>query len=126
MRTLYYWMMHYISKVKTNEMPKFNAFLIICAMIYANLGSLFVVLKYLFKIKDSIINKQDTILVGIIIGLMIMILNFFLLYRNKDDIEKSYNQVPIRRKNIDKFIFWVYSLCSFPLFYILLATLNKM
>lgn len=126
MRTLYYWMMHYISKVKTNEMPKFNAYLIICAMIYANLGSLFVVLKYLFKIKDSIINKQDTILIGIIIGLMTMILNFFLLYRNKDDIEKSYNQVPIRRKNIDKFIFWVYSLFSFPLFYILLATLNKM
>lgn len=125
MKIVYYWMMHYISKIKSNEMPKFNAYLLVCAMLFANLGSLFVVIKYLFDIEDNILSKQDTIRLGIGIGVIVMIINYFILYKKRNDIEVTYNLVSSKKRMISKVAFWIYSLCSFPLFYFLLATINK-
>lgn len=121
---MYYWMIFYLKKIKTNDMPQFNAYLLICLLIFANIGSLFEVISFLLKVDIKTLTS-DYKVIGIIFGLSIMIPNYFLLFAKRNEIIAKYDQLPQKRRTKGIILFWIYSIVSIPLFFILVANLTR-
>lgn len=124
MKEMYYWMVLYLKKIPTNDMPQFNAYLLICLLMFANIGSIFVIIcaSFHIDIKSLTVNYE---VVGIVSGLSIMIPTYFFLFAKRTEIEKKYDQLPQKRKLIGIILFWIYSIVSIPLFFILNANLSR-
>jgi len=123
-KEIYYWMTFYLRKVPTNDMPQFNAYLLICLLMFANIGSLFEIISFLLKFDIKTLS-QDRILIGIIFGLSIMIPNYFLLFAKRKEITEKYDQLPQKRRIKGIILFWIYSIVSIPLFFILVTNLTR-
>jgi len=122
-KEFYYWMVFYLRKVPTNDMPHFNAYLLICLLMFANIGSLFEIISFLLKFDIKTLS-QDRILVGIIFGLSVMIPNYFLLFAKRKEIIEKYDQLTLKRRVKGIILFWIYSIVSIPLFFILVVNLT--
>ena len=123
-KEMYYWMMYFLKKIGRTEMLEFNSYLLICILIFANIGSLFEIISFLLKFDIKILS-QDRMLIGIIFGLSIMIPNYFLLFVQRKEITEKYDQLPQKRRIKGIILFWIYSIVSIPLFFILVANLTR-
>ena len=123
-KELYYWMMYFLKKIGRTEMLEFNSYLLICILIFANIGSLFEIISFLLKFDIKTLS-QDRMLIGIIFGLSIMIPNYFLLFVQRKEITEKYDQLPQKRRIKGIILFWIYSIVSIPLFFILVANLTR-
>ena len=79
---MYYWMIFYLKKVKTNDMPEFNAYLLISLLLNANLWTLVIIVSYLLKIDLKTVGG-DAKVIGVVIGLSVMIPNYFLFFAKR-------------------------------------------
>ena len=123
-KEMYYWLMYFLKKIGRTEMLEFNSYLLICILIFANIGSLFEIISFLLKFDIKILS-QDRMLIGIIFGLSIMIPNYFLLFVQRKEITEKYDQLPQKRRIKGIILFWIYSIVSIPLFFILVANLTR-
>lgn len=124
LREMYYWMIFYLKKVKTNDMPQFNAYLLICLLMFANIGSLFEIISFLLKLDIKSLTSGYKV-IGIIFGLSIMIPNYFFLFAKRKEIIEKYDQLAQKRRTKGIILFWIYSIVSIPLFFILVANLTR-
>lgn len=114
--------MFYLKKVPTNDMPQFNAFLLVSLMLYANITTLFIVVISIFNISIKL-NNSDTTLAGVSSGLFIGFICYLFTYRQKNEIQKKYDNLPKKRRVKGIVVFWIYVLLSFSLLFIVGANL---
>lgn len=113
-------MVTYLSKIKTNKTPAFNAYLIISVLQYINIGTLYVISNYYLQI---VMDRNTAIISGLIFAAAFAILNYFILYAKRESIIKKYSEAPIKRKTRGQILFWLYVILSFVAFSISVANL---
>ena len=121
---MYYWLMYFLKKIGRTEMLEFNSYLLICMLLCFNILTFFITICFLLHvdIKSFITDYKVT---GIIFGLSIMIPNYFLLFVQRKEITEKYDQLPQKRRIKGIILFWIYSIVSIPLFFILVANLTR-
>jgi len=124
LREIYYWLMYFLKKIGRTDMLEFNSYLLVCMLLGFNIMTVFVFTSYLLNIepKTLIIDYQTF---GIILGLSIIIPLYFILFARRTQIVEKYDQLPKMRRSRGQFIFWIYSIVSIPLFFILVTHLKR-
>jgi len=116
-KEIYYWMVFILKKVPTNDMPEFNSFLLVSLMVFFNIATIFIVIRYLFNISFQL-NHNETTLLGVSSGLFVGFICYLLTYRQKKEIQEKYDNFPKKRRIIGIVIFWIYIILSFSLAFI--------
>lgn len=114
---LYYWMYHYLTKVKTNDQPFFNAYLGITFFFCLNITAVGRTL-YHFKLISS--DKEGASLLGIVMYLFVSIPLFFHLFQRRKLILDTINRYSIQKLKMSKVYFWAYIFTSLTLMYLVL------
>ena len=123
-KEMYYWLMYFLKKIGKTEMFGFNSYLLICMMLFSNILTLFVLFCFLLNVDiQSLIT--DYKVTGIVFGLSVMIPNYFILFTKRKEIVEKYDQLPRKRRIKGMILFWIYSIVSIPLFFILVANLTR-
>ncbi len=117
-------MIYYLSRVKTNDAPKFNAYLLVCLLCGFNFFSICVIGLYFLKINPQEIDSHATKMVGGLSAICIIIYLYLHLYKKRDDIYSTHKRLSLKRKQQGKLLFWIYSLISIPLFFYLAVNLR--
>jgi hypothetical protein len=120
---IYFWTYNYLRKIKTNDTPAFNSYLLICIFQGANVGTIWVIINYFLKVD---IDKNTAVALGIVLTVLLSIINYFLLYANREDIFTKYNNLQTKRRLKGQIYFWIYVLMSFTLFYVSVANLVEL
>jgi len=121
---MYYWMIFYLKKIKTNDMPEFNAYLLISLLLNANLWTLVIIGSYLLKLDLKTVGG-DAKVIGVVIGLSVMIPNYFLFFAKRKKIIEKYDQLPQKRRVKGITLFWIYSILSLSLLFIAGVNLTR-
>jgi len=123
-KEIYYWTVFYLRKVKTNDMPEFNAFLSVSLMIFFNIATIFIVAKYIFDISLKL-SHNETTLVGLSSGLFVGFICYLFTYKQKKEIQEKYDNLPKNRRGKGIVIFWIYVILSFSLLFIAGVNLTR-
>ena len=113
---IYYWMIFFIKKVKTNDQPYFNSYLLVCVLIFANVLSLLILACYILKVDIKTV-IFDYKIAGVLLAIIVMISIYLLLYSRRKIIEEKFDSYSKNRRITGMIIFWVYALASLPLFF---------
>ena len=123
-KEMYYWLMYFLKKIGKTEMFGFNSYLLICMMLFSNILTLFVLFCFLLNVDiQSLIT--DYKVPGIVFGLSVMIPNYFILFTKRKEIVEKYDQLPRKRRIKGMILFWIYSIVSIPLFFVLVTNLPR-
>jgi hypothetical protein len=117
----YYWMMHYVGKVRCNDMFEFNSFLLTSMLFEFYVMSFFLLFCHTFNIDYSTIVSNYRV-TGIILTTAIFAPLFFVLYKKRKSIVEKYDILPPKRKIRGMILFWIFVLVSFPLFSIIVLS----
>ena len=115
MQEIYYWLVCYLKKVTTNDTPEFNSFLLLLMMLYFNIMSIWVIVKYSISS-----NYQIADIFAVIIGILIGVIIYFSIFRKRKEFHEKYEKKSCQRKKIGKVIFWFYAIFSFLFFFVIL------
>jgi len=124
LREMYYWLMYFLKKIGRTEMLEFNSYLLICMLLCFNIMTTFIIACFLLNIEPKLL-ITDYKITGIIFGLSIIIPLYFILFARRTQIVEKFDQLPKMRKIRGKIIFWIYSIVSIPLFFILVTQLKR-
>ena len=116
-KEIYYWMVFYLRKMPTNDMPEFNSFLLVSLMAFFNIATIFIITKYLFNISVKLTSSETT-LVALSFGLFVGFICYLFTYRQKKEIQEKYDNLPKMRRVKGIAIFWIYVILSFSLLFI--------
>lgn len=117
---IYYWMYQYLRKIKTNDMPAFNAYLLICLLQIFNIGTLATIINYFLKIN---IDRNTAIYTGLGLAFVLAVINRFFIYNKRETIFKEFEGTLPERKTKGRIYFWLYTLLSLVIFYVAIANL---
>jgi len=112
-KELYYWLHELLKKIKTNDNPGFNAFIGISFFQCMNVLTLVGIANFFFVLD---ISKDTAIYLGIFIYVFITAVNFFSLFRTREEIIKKFERLPIERQSKGKLCLWLYMLITIGLF----------
>src|SRR5437868_14360889 len=96
-RELYYRLFESLKGVKTNTHPAFNAYLGISSFQCINVATLLAIINYFLKIDVS---KNTSVYIGILLYIFLTVINFFYLFRKKDELGKKFDKMQMKRQNI--------------------------
>ena len=119
-KALYYWMYSYLSKIKTNKTPAFNAFLLIVLFEGVNCISIG---RIVYNITRFQSDDKITILCGAVSVFSIMGFNFFYLYQKRDSIFIEVSKYAEGKFKLSNTVFWIYILTS--ILFIVIVVLNS-
>jgi ABC-type nickel/cobalt efflux system permease component RcnA len=108
-KELYYWMYSYVKTIKSNDTPATSSYFLISLLQGFNILTFAVIIIYLLKINTSSV-KNTTTYLGISLGIVLYIINYFLLYAQRKSIIEKYEAIPPERKTKGKIYFWLYVL----------------
>jgi len=117
MKYLYFKLWQNLKRIKTNDMPATNAIFLISMVIFANIATIHVLLNQILTINLNLGSKNAIILFAISLCLSIMILNYFLLYKKRDQISERYKNESKTQSRIGNILLILYALGSFALVY---------
>jgi hypothetical protein len=114
LQEMYYWMMFYLGKVKTNDMPKFNAYLLMCLLVSFNIMTILIVIFSSLNIdhRKLLMSRQDTKIIGGTLEIIVFIFNYFYLYKNINQILQKHDKLVGKRRLRGMFFFWIYAIAS--------------
>jgi len=112
---IYFWLYTYLSRIKTNKTPAFNAYLILSVLHIFNLGTLLIWINYFLKYN---IERQTAVYLGLILALIFAFINYFIYYARRENIIKKYNEHLSHRKTWGQIYFWLYVVFSFIVFFV--------
>lgn len=121
---VYYWMIYHFKKIGTTELTEFNAYLLVCVLLFANLGTLLMIIAYLLEI-DLKTSRQNALFLGYGFGLIVMIINYFILFSRRKEIIEKYDQLSKGRRVKGIICFWLYSILSISLLFIVGVNLTR-
>jgi hypothetical protein len=87
MRYIYYRIYKALTKVKTNDTPAFNAMILLVTMQAVNILSVFCIINYFYK---WVFDKQQVVIGGLFLYIILLIPNYFFLVCKRDEIIKRY------------------------------------
>lgn len=116
-RTTFYWMYNYLSKIKTNDTPAFNAYLLLCMLNFFNIATIVIVLCYLLGINIKTSSKNPVYLV---VGFMacLLIVEYFLFYSKREAIINECKTMVKDEKTKSLIFFWIYIIVSYSSLFI--------
>jgi len=123
-KEMYYWMMYFLKKIGRTDMLEFNSYLLICMLLFSNILTFLLIICFLLHVDIKLL-VVDYKVTGIIFGLSIMIPYYFILFSKRTQIIEKYDQLPQKRRIKGIISFWIYSIVSIPLFFILVANLTR-
>lgn len=111
-RTNFYWMYNYLSKIKTNDTPAFNAYLILCMLHFFNIATIVIVLCYLLGINMKTSSKNP---VYVVVGLVacLSIVEYFVFYSKREAIINECKTMSKDKRNKSLILFWIYVIVSY-------------
>jgi len=123
-KEMYYWMIYFLKKIGRTDMLEFNSYLLICILLFSNILTFLLIICFVLHVDIKLL-IVDYKVVGIVFGLSIMISSYFLLFAKRKEIVEKYDQLPQNRRTKGIISFWIYSIVSIPLFFILVAILAR-
>ena len=124
---LYYLLYKHLSTVKSNNLPAYNAMLLLMIAQAMNIASICIIINY--TIFPSFYNSSNNYKLenikeqGLIFGLLLLILNYIFLFKRRDYIFKKYENTSKIKISVGYIILFVYMVGSLIITYILGTTL---
>jgi hypothetical protein len=123
LREMYYWMMYFTGKTGRTDMFEFNTYLLTSVPFVFYIMSIFLLFCHAFNIDYSSIVSNYKVC-GIVLCTVVFVPLFFFLYKKRKTIVEKYDTLPPKRRIRGKIIFWIYTIVSLPLFYIIVLAKN--
>lgn len=112
MSYLYYTLWQLFKRIKTNDMPATNAMIFISICHFLNLSLIFIFLTYYSLEKIYFSSKSEIYYFTIPIGLIIYLLNYYTLYKKRDEFYEKHKNETNKQKTIGKIILALYVIGS--------------
>ena len=87
MKYFYYRIYKALKKVRTNDTPAFNAMILVVALQGMNIFSIHMLIKHFVSLEFE---KIPTLTMGMLVYIILLIPNYFYLFRNREEIMKKY------------------------------------
>lgn len=117
MRYFYYRLWRNFSRIPTNDTPAFNAMILLSCIIIANIIALLLCVNNFIRLNVLYKSKNDLIILSIFFSLGIFAINYFLLYKKKDQIAEKYKNETRQMKILGSVLLFLYIIASFILLY---------
>jgi Na+-driven multidrug efflux pump len=122
---LFYFLYRVSRKIKAAKTPALSSYLFVCVLICLNLLTISVVACYFLNVnlvRDFNVNSTYE---GLILGSVIMIINYFALYSKRQVILDKYKSQPENVRSKRSILWILYIILSFVLFFVVSANLEK-
>ena len=121
-KEIYYWIYTYLSRIKTNKSPAFNAYAMICVFQIINIATLGALINYFIKIDFT---RKSATCSAIISLAVLYIINYFYLYKKRILIFNKYYSYSGSRKRKGQIYFWLYFIITVLTYFYIVAFLVK-
>jgi|GEM_PF-6867427 len=119
-KILYYWLYKILMKTRKEDDPGIATLIVIGFMFYWNI---IIIVKQSFLSSYFILSKQYATIIGIIMGALIFIPIYFLIYKKRKEIIRKVEKLSLKRYKLGKFISYLYFIGTVvSTFYVLLYT----
>lgn len=115
MKYLYFKIWQCFKRIPTNDTPATNAMILVSIMHFANLATVQVLINHFFQTKIELDSKNEMILFSALVGVIIYLINYFLLYKKREKIFEKYKNENKTRSRRGYIILILYILTSFAL-----------
>lgn len=123
MKYIYFRIWNLFRSIPTNNTPATNAIFLLSIIQFMNILTVIGILSSYLHIQLNQIDEHVLIFFSIIIGLLLYVVNFLLLYKRRETIEKKYSNESHQMKVIGLIILCSYFILSFALLVIISKTL---
>ena len=117
MRYLYYKIYQDFKRIKTNDTPATNAMFLLSMIHIANVATVHILINHFFNIKLGFATTNELRLFAVSLSVIIMIINYFLLYKKREEIWEKYKNESKHRSRIGYAILILYIIVSAVLIY---------
>ncbi len=113
LKEMYYWMMYFLGKIGKTEIFGFNSFLLISTLVFYNILTIVMLFSYVFNINiRAPYVQENSHLIGIVTGVSVVFILYFVLYRRRNEIIEKYNRLAVGRRRLGMLLFWLYCILS--------------
>jgi len=119
MKYLYYKLYQNFKTVKTNDSPATNSMLFLSMIELFNIATLQALLNHFFNIQVKLGSKDEIILFASLLSILIMILNYFVLYKKREEICERYKDESKDKSRIGYAVLILYIIGSAALLFII-------
>lgn len=116
MRYFYYRIYKGLTKVKTNDTPALNAMVLLIALQAFNILSVFGIINYFFRLE---FDKQQVIIGGISLYIILLVPNYIYLFRKRNEIIKRYQNETAPKKTKGVILLLLYIVITITVFFVL-------
>ncbi|HRY33819.1 MAG TPA: hypothetical protein P5531_12705 [Bacteroidales bacterium] len=120
MRYFYYRIYKGLTKVKTNDTPALNAMILLIALQAINILSVFGIINYFFRLE---FDKQQVIIGGISLYIILLVPNYIYLFRKRNEIIKRYQNETAPQKTKGVILLLLYIVITITVFFVLGETI---
>lgn len=120
MRYFYYRIYKGLTKVKTNDTPALNAMVLLIALQAFNILSVFGIINYFFRLE---LDKQQVIIGGISLYIILLVPNYIYLFRKRNEIIKRYQNETAPQKTKGVILLLLYIVITITVFFVLGETI---
>lgn len=111
-KELFYWAYRFIKRNKSNQNPELNAFFLITMLEGINIATIWGFFCHYFGL---VIPQSSVSSIFMSISIILLTLNYFLLYKKANEISKKIELLSLKRKRSGKILFVIYNLLTFLL-----------
>jgi hypothetical protein len=122
MRYIYYRIFQQLKKVKSNDTPAFNALGIFVLLQGLNVLSILAVLNYFCELS---LYRNQVVILGLILVVILFIPNFMYFFRKKDEICKQYENETKEERRRGTVYLLLYIILSVAVFFTIGETLIR-
>jgi hypothetical protein len=122
---LFYFLYRVSRKIKAAKTPALSSYLLVCMLIGLNISTIGVILFYFLNVNSMRYFDIGSTYEGLILGGVIMIINYFTLYSKRQAIFDKYEAQPENVRSKRSFFLTLYIILSFVLFFVAVVNLVK-
>jgi hypothetical protein len=117
MRYLYYKLWQTFKKIPTNDMPATNAMIVFSILHFINIATIQVLVNHFFSFNIEPNSKNEIILFACSLGLVLYLINYFYLYKNREKLYEKYKDESKSKSIIGNTSLVLYIIASAALVY---------
>lgn len=117
MKYLYYRLWKIFSGIPTNDKPATNAMLGLSVVNCVNLITILIFTNKFIRVNVLKLSENELIIFSIVLSLSMFTINYFLLYKKREEIAAKYNSENKKKKIIGTILLYSYIVGSFILVY---------
>jgi len=119
LQEMYYWLMYFLGKIGKTEMYDSNSYLLISLLAGLNLLTIIMLFAYLFNIDiRNSLSDRNSKTIAIFFALSVVLVNYFYLFKQRKKIVEKYDELSGKRETQGQILFWIYSVLSLVLFFV--------